>query len=431
MKEFRIYIFILFLGAGRVLFAQEQTYNLTLKDAVNYAVQNNKILLNAGENVASAKEKIREARAKGLPQVDAGIDYLTYFNYQISFGMGDYNILIEQNDQMSGKVQVSQLIFNGQYWAGLQTAKIAKTLADQSYVKSELDVKENVTNSYFMILILEQNLRIIKENIANLESVLTHTSNMFKSGIAEETDVDQLKVTLSQLKNSQKTVERTIQLNYNMLRFQLGVAPDAGIALTDNIDQLIGIVKPETAIINDFDITGNINYKLTESQVELSRKQIGMQSWAYAPTIAGYYNYTEKFMTTNFDVTPNHMAGFTVSVPIFSSGSRRSKVSQARIDNSIALRNQVIVKEQLETQERQLIYNYQNALENFNTQKENVNTALRVYKNIENKYKQGLVSSLDLTQANSNYLSAENNYLSSISTLLQAQTSLDKLYDRL
>jgi outer membrane protein len=136
-------------------------------------------------------------------------------------------------------------------------------------------------------------------------------------------------------------------------------------------------------------------------------------------------------MTTNFDMTPNHMAGLTVSIPIFSSGSRRSKVSQAKIDNSIALRNQEIVKEQLETQERQLIYNFQNALENFNTQKENVNTAVRFYKNIENKYKQGLVSSLDLTQANNNYLSAENNYLSSISILLQAQTSLDKLYDRL
>lgn len=431
MKALRMFISILFLGAGSLLFAQGQPYKLTLRDAVDYAVQNNKILLNAGENIASAKEKVRETLAQGLPQVDAGIDYLTYFNYQMSLGMGDYKILIELNDQMSGKIQVSQLIFNGQYWAGLQTAKIAKTLADQSYVKSELDVKENVTNSYFMILILEQNLRIIKENIANLESVLTHTSNMFKSGIAEETDVDQLKVTLSQLKNSQKTVERTIQMNYNMLRFQLGVAPDAEITLTENIDQLIGIVEPETAIINDFDITGNINYMLTESQVELSRKQIGMQSWAYAPTIAGYYNYTEKFMTTNFDMTPNHMAGLTVSIPIFSSGSRRSKVSQAKIDNNIALRNQEIVKEQLETQERQLIYNYQNALENFSTQKENVSTAIRVYKNIENKYKQGLVSSLDLTQANSNYLSAENNYLSSVSTLLQAQTSLDKLYDRL
>jgi outer membrane protein len=431
MKELKIFVFVLFLGTCSVLFAQEQSYKLTLRDAVDYAVQNNKILLNAEENVSSAKEKVRETLAQGLPQVDAGIDYLTYFNYKMSFGMGDYKVFIELNDQMSGKIQVSQLIFNGQYWAGLQTAKIAKTLADQSYVKSELDVKENVTNSYFMILILEQNLQIIKENTANLESVLAHTTNMFKSGIAEETDVDQLKVTLSQLKNSQKTVERTIQLNYNMLRFQLGVAPDAEITLTENIDQLIGTVTPETAIISDFDITANINYKLTESQVELSRKQIGMQSWAYAPTIAGYYNYTEKFMTTNFDMTPNHMAGLTVSVPIFSSGLRRSKVSQAKIDNNIALRNQEIVKEQLETQERQLVYNYQNALENFNTQKENVNTAIRVYKSIENKYKQGLMSSLDLTQANSNYLSAENNYLSSISTLLQAQTSLDKLYDRL
>ena len=90
-----------------------------------------------------------------------------------------------------------------------------------------------------------------------------------------------------------------------------------------------------------------------------------------------------------------------------------------------------MVKDQLELQKTQLVYTYQNALDNFLTQKENVDVARRVYKSIQNKYEQGLSSSLNLTQANSNYLSAESNYLSSILTLLQAQTSLDKLCNKL
>lgn len=170
---------------------------------------------------------------------------------------------------------------------------------------------------------------------------------------------------------------------------------------------------------------------LMESQVSLNKKLLDIQNMAYAPTVAGFYSYTEKFITTAFDLTPNHLAGFNVSVPIFSSGMRRAQVAQARINLNMAQRNQEIVRDQLETQKRQLLFNYQNALENFNTQKENVAIAGRVYKSIQNKYQQGVASSLDLTQANSNYLSAESNYMSSVLTLLQAQTSLDKLYNKL
>jgi outer membrane protein TolC len=254
---------------------------------------------------------------------------------------------------------------------------------------------------------------------------------MYKSGIAEITDVDQIRITVSQLKNTQKTVERAIQMSYNMLRYQLGVAPDAKITLTDNIDSILEGVNPVNDLNLGFDVTNNINYTLMESQVKLGEKQLDIQNWAYSPTIAGFYSYTKKILVTGFDMTPNHLAGFNVSVPIFSSGMRKARVSQARIDLDIALRNQELVKEQLETQKNQLLFNYQNAMENYLTQKENVDVAGRVFTNIQNKYKQGLVSSLDLTQANSNLLNAENNFFSASLTLLQAQTSLNKLFNKI
>jgi outer membrane protein TolC len=384
---------------------------------------------------------------------------MTYFNYELNFSFGssdggtpidytkldagDYEILnslssmfgssepIIMDNQMSGSVSLSQLLFSGQYWAGLKAAKIAKDLANQNVVRSEQDVKENVINSYYLILITEKNLSIVQENIANLSATLQHTENMYKSGIAEITDVDQIRITVSQLKNTQKTVERAIQMSYNMLRYQLGVAPDAKITLTDNIDSILEGVNPVNDLNLGFDVTNNINYTLMESQVKLGEKQLDIQNWAYSPTIAGFYSYTKKILVTGFDMTPNHLAGFNVSVPIFSSGMRKARVSQARIDLDIALRNQELVKEQLETQKNQLLFNYQNAMENYLTQKENVDVAGRVFTNIQNKYKQGLVSSLDLTQANSNLLNAENNFFSASLTLLQAQTSLNKLFNKI
>ena len=460
MKVIKITVFMTLALTGNLLFAQQLPYLLTLDEARQYALQHNKTLLNARDQVTSSKEKYRETMAQGLPQVEGTVNFMTYFNYELNFSFGssegttipDFTVPpydegdaqlfgaimsmmgsssgpIIMNNQMNAVGQVSQLIFSGQYWAGLQTAKIARKLADQSLVMGELDVKENITNSYYLTLITEQNLRIIGENLANLNTMLEHTNNMYKAGIAEVTDVDQLRITVNQLKNSQKALERNIQLNYNMLRFQLGVAPDAAIKLADNLEQVMARINPQSALNPGFDITNNINFQLMESQTMLSKKQLDIRNWAYAPTIAGFYSYTKKIITTGFDLSPNHLAGITATVPIFSSGMRRAQVSQAKIDLDIARRNQEMVKEQLEIQKNQLLFNYQSALENFNTQKENIDVAGRVLKNIQNKYREGLVSSLDLTQANTNYLNAENNYLSSVLTLLQAQTELEKLYN--
>lgn len=440
---------------------QAKPYVLTLKQAREYALEHNRTLLNAKDKVTSTKEKVKETIAQGLPQIDGTLDYMTYFNYALNFSMGggggstmpdlsqppfddgDRAVMaavsqmssgsssaIIMGDQMTGKVQISQLIFSGQYISGIQIAKVARKMSDQNVTLSELDVKESVTNTYYAIVSNERTLKILGDNLNNLNAILKHTENMYKVGMMEETDVDQLKITVSELKNSQTTLERMLQLSYNMLKFQMGVAPDAQLVLADSLDQIIGYINPSSAQ-PDFDISKNINYQVMESQVLLTKKQVDLQKWAYAPTIAGYYNYTEKFITSGFSLTPSNVAGVTLSLPIFSSGMRKSKVAQAKIDYGMALRSQEMVKDQLETQKKQLLFNYQNALENYSTQKENVETAGRVYKSIQNKYQQGMASSLDLTQANTNYLTAQNNYLSSVLTLLQAQTSLEKLYNTL
>jgi outer membrane protein len=453
-------IFILALPV-LVLSAQEQSYTLSLDEAVDYALQHNKTLLNARGQVASSVEGIREARATGLPQVSGSIDFMTYFNYEMDFSFGGSDEGVEppnifeppfddgdravlgmmgsifesepiiMNNQMSGAVTFSQLIFSGQYWSGLEIAKIARALANQNVTLTEQDVKEGVINSYYLILVTERNLEIIQDNIKNLDEILQHTVNMYQTGVAEATDVDQLKVTMNQLKNTQKAVDRAVQMGYNMLKFQLGVDPSTSITLNESIDKLLNEINPSATLDPAFDVTTNINYTLMESQVQLGEKQVGMQNWANAPSIAGFYSYTKKIITTGFDLTPNHLAGFSVSVPIFSSGARHARINQAKVALDIARRNQEMVKEQLETQKNQLLYNYQNALENYETQKENVEVAGRVYKNIQNKYQQGMMSSLDLTQVNTNLLNAESNYLSAIMTLLQAQTSLDKLFNKI
>lgn len=460
-KRMRVVKFLLvgaFLIAGGFTYGQEQPYQLSLAQAREYALQNNKKLMNARAGVVTSQMKVKETVAKGLPQVDGSMSYMTYFNYEMNFGMGgssepninyalldpgDFEVLgaingmlgssepIVMGDQLSGKVQLSQLIFSGQYYAGIQTAKIARKLSEQNVVVSELDVKENVTNTYYQILTSEKTLKILQENINNLNTILQHTTNMYKAGVAEETDVDQLQITVNQLINTRKSLERMNQLNYNMLKFQLGTPPETNIVLTDSLTLLVDALMPQMALGSEFKLESNINYQMMKSQVDLSKKQIDISSWSYAPTLAGYFTYTGKILKSGFDMNPDKLAGVNLTVPLWSSGVRKAQLSQAKVNYDMAQRNLDMVKDQLEIQHQQVLFVYQNALENFQTQKENVSVARRVYQSMQNKYEQGLVSSLSLTQANGNLLTAESNYLQSVLTLLQAQTSMDKLYNKL
>lgn len=464
------------LIVGVHMLAQEQTtLELSLTDAQEYALEHNKTLKNAQLDVTSNDRKIWEIISDGLPQVDGSVDYITYFGYEIPFSFGgsgespitddimqgifydaameypsanfstikasnyiDNQITanmpaqtIKMSDQSTAKLQITQLIFSGLYFTGIQTAKIARRLTDLSMKNTEMDIKEAVISSYFMILITERSMEIIKANISNLKETLKQTNAMYEAGMAEKMDVDQLRVSVSMLDHSLNATVRSLSLNYNMLRLQLGLEAGAGITLSDDLDGLIESSHFSKKDGTEFLMEENITYKLMQSQEDLNEKLVDMQRWNYAPTISGFYTFNHKLLTTGFDMTPNHMLGFNLALPIFSSGKRKAQVDIARIELEKAQNSKSLIMDQLQLQENQLRFNYNNAIDNFNIQKANTRVAESVLETYQRKYDQGIMSTLDLTQANNNYLAAENGYVQALMTLLQAQLALDKLNSKL
>lgn len=456
--NYKLIIAAVLLIAGLKLYAQEPPISLSLQQAQDYAVQHNKTLQNAKSDVLIADEQIKNVRGSGLPQANATLDYMTNFNYAFSFGMGgssappdiDYSVLdagdleilkflnqsfgggaseIVMEDQLNAKFQVSQLIFSGQYWIGLETAKIGRQIAEKNIKLTELDVRENVINSYYLILVTENLLTIIQNNETNLREVQKHTENMYKVGLAESTDVDQIGINLSQIINSKKSMERNLQLNYNMLRFWLGVNPGSEIKLADDLDMVLKEVERKSLMATDLDLANNPSYQIMLSQEDMGEKNIDMTKWAFAPTVSGFYSYTEKILKSGFDLSPKNVAGVNMNIPIFGGLTKKAELSKAKIELDKIQRSKSLLEEQLTLQERQLTFEKTNAFENYITQKQNVQVADRVYNSVNNKYKQGQISSLDQTQANTNYLLAENNYITSVLQLLQSVLKLDKLYN--
>jgi outer membrane protein len=411
------------LLTGNTVKAQGEMH-LSLDSAKLYALKHNKNLINAGLAVDEAGQRLRETIAQGLPQIDASLDYSNFFGSTASFGPG-FEITFSPTSNLN--LSIGQLLFSGSYIVGVRTARLLTDISEAGLQRSELEIRAQTAQAYYIALITMKSRYFIGANLENMHSVLGKTRTMVDAGIADELDYDQLYVQANMLENALSQAERQVVMALNMLRLQMGLDSGTELFLTDNLEDIVNGSDFQESLASRLTLNDNLDFQIMRLHKEVSGKQVDLQRAAYLPTVMGFYNYTEKLLKPELDIQPKHVIGVNVSIPIFSSGLRQARVNQARINLQVTENQMELLSEQLMIQETQLRFNLNNALEQYESQKANVAVAQRVFENIRLKYQQGLLSSLDLTTANNNYLQAESSYISSMLQLLDAQVELDKL----
>lgn len=432
MKTKTILLLLLAVFAFLGVNAQDKL-TLSLIEARTYAIEFNKVVKNAELAVQEAQKVVNESISTGLPQADAAIDYSNFLGAEMEFsfqeGAPPQKIPFDPTSNLN--LTVSQLIFNGNYIVGLQAAKLYKEITETSYLKTEQEIKEQVTKSYYNALISDLSIGIILNNLENTKDIFDKTKAMASVGMAEKLDVDQFEVQVTSLENALKSAERQKELSFNLLRFQLGVPVETAIELTDSINGMLDEFEYQVLVGTDFSLHDNLDYQIMLKQEKLSDKQVSLQKMNYLPTITGFYRYTNKFLKPKFDLSPKNVIGLNLNIPILSSGMRNAQLSQARIQYEITLNNKDLLTNQLLLQEKQMRYNLATAMEQYENRKNNVDVAYRIYKNYQFKYEQGIASSLDLTISNNNYLQSESEYLMAIISLFDARLALQKLLNSL
>lgn len=443
---------------------KDSTLSLSLKDAQKFAIENNLSIENARLDVQSAKKKVWETTAIGLPQVNGNVSYqhipgdlptasfggdsttmLLYDYILTSLASEGYSPSQELQDMLNTPaepftlgtknsttygVTISQLVFSGEYIVGLQASKTYLKISELSHEKQVLDLKSNVLLSYSSILILENNSRIISESVTNMESLVTETKKLNEQGFLESTDVDQLQITLNTLYNSKSTIQRQLDISYMLFKILLGTNLETELILNQNIDAVYDEIVGK-AINEGFDITNNIDYKMMDNQLRISELSLKLEKTKYLPTISAFYNYQDKTNKASFDFTINHIIGVNLDMPIFSSFQRNAVVQQAKIEYQKTINNKTLLEQNLNTQQQQLRFNYLNALEKYKVTKQNVDLSKNVFDNTSKKYKLGMASSMDLTQANNTYLLSESDNTTALFELIQTKIELEKILNEL
>lgn len=451
--------------------AQSDTaYRFTLNEAQDFAIDHYFASENAKLDIEIAKKKVWETTAIGLPQISGEASYqrvlgdIPTFEFDMFSELGplfEYQIsslsqlgypppqevsdilnppASEQPSEDEGAIMprtsitygvtVSQLIFSGEYIVGLQASKAYKSFSEKNYEKIKIDLKEGIAGSYYGLLILNKNQEVLKETVENLKLNLDQTTKFYEQGFVEKTDVDQLELTVKRTENSLRSIENQIKYLSKLFKYQIGLEAEDEIELTDDIDGLLekNIISPTNY---QFSLDENIDYKLLSTQSELQELTLKRQKSQFLPSLSGFYKYSDKTEKGAIDFTIKHMVGLNLSVPIASSGMRMAKVSQAKMELDKVQKMQDQEAERLKIVAEQSTYDYKTALQNYYNEKENFNLSERVLKNATARFKEGMISSLELSLINNQFLQAQLSYASAIQQLLNAKTALDKAYNQL
>jgi len=467
MRRKEIMVIALLFLAFTIVSAQnvkkDSMMSFSLKAAQDYALQNSPLVKNANLDLETAKKKIWETTAIGLPQVNSKLSYSymitvpaleTEFTSLTSLGSWMYgadqaleglthnpgfghvpapdpNQTVATVDQLrwglTYDITASELIFSGAYLVGLQTSKIYKQLSEQGITKSQLDVSEQVTNAYYLVLITQENIDIIDSSYVNMEKILNYTTTMNKQGLLEESDVDQATLTTSNLKDSKDMLLRQLEVVKNLLKFQMGVDLGSQITLTDNLTSLIESQDMAGIMVKDFNVANNNDYKLMQTQERLSALNVKYQESSFLPDVAGFYAFDKNFNKNAFTFTPPNMVGLSVNIPIFGSGMKFAKTSEAKISLEKAKISKDQVGQGLQMSFVEAKSSFTSAVEKYETSKKNVRLAEKIYNKNIVKYKEGVIGSMELTQSQSQYLQAQSAYYNSITDLTTAKSKLEKL----
>lgn len=401
--------------------------SLTLSEAQDYAIRENRTLRNASLAVQEAYAQRWQTIAAMLPSVDGSYTYSNYCGYsaELSTAMGAMKINMPNVGALGLTASVG---INGQGIVGALLNNIAIDMKKIALEQSESDLRASITTSYISILVLDDIAQLLDSSLNNIENLAQITQNTVDAGAAEQTTADQIKVRINTLKNNINSNKRNIELAKNSLRVLLAVPAETELILTQSLDQLLSADNIMQLLGEHFNINRNLSYQQLEKSTELARRNVHMAAWAYGPTVSLAYNYSNQqyYGEGGMRMTPPNLVQVSVRMPLWSSGKRAAAVVEKKIAYEEAKNTLDETTDNLEIMYQQMRFNLQNAFETYMNEKENIAVTERVFQSTANKFNWGAASNLELTNASNDLISAQSTYVQAVLTLVNAQVDLEQ-----
>lgn len=419
------------------------TYNFTIADCVNYACNHQHDVVNANLDVTSANYHVKEIIGQGLPQISGSANFLDYLIIPTTLIPGSFigqtgNVKLKfgVTYQSTAAATLSQIIFDPNYFVGLAARKTYKQLYERSYDRSKIEANVNVTKAYYQVLVSVEQLKLLNADLNQLKQQLDETVARNKQGFVEKIDVDRITVQYNSLVTTKENTLRLLELNNELLKFQMGMPLGHNLVLKDKLENIqldASIVDPAT----DTTVYRNrIEYNLLETQKKLNEYDVISKRGQFLPKLTANANYSATFQNNSLaslysENFPSSYIGLSLSVPIFTGWQHLNQLRQSQINVLKSQNDLYNMKNTVNLQVSSAKISYINGLRTLTDEKKNKELAEEVLRVSKIKYQQGVGSSIEVTQAQTALQDADNSYIQGLYDALVSKVDLDKAYGRI
>lgn len=420
---------------------QAQTVQLSLKEALTFALKNNVTIRKARLEAEKGKEMTTEIRSDAYPQISASGNLTDNLQLQKSllpgalFGQPGEDVLVSfgQKYTANAQVQLSQQLFNQSVFVGLKAAKTAEEYYNLNVNLSEENVLQMVASSYYQVLVSREKIAAVEANLNSLKKTEKILADQYKNGLATRIDVDRVKVSLTNIQTQKDELDKAAFQQENMLKYYIGMP----ISITIQIpkEELNQMQQSAANLADTVDVSGLTEYTLLKKQEQLLILQKKSKIAEYYPKLSFVTNYSKSGLSNKFDLfkssstanwIPSSAIGLNLSIPIFDGFGRRSRVRQSQIEIDQ-------LGEDLKDNRQSLNLAYSNAKVQLSTsvntirnQNENQRLAREVFNSTQNNYNNGLATLTDLLNSETSLTDAQNSYTQALLNYKLAEIQLMK-----
>lgn len=450
MKQFLLFLlFVSTLTAMAQAPAQEEPSSFSLKEAIDYALQENFNVKNANLQSELANARKGEVRGALLPQVSGSAIYNHNFQVQKNIlenrpGSISYNpavpigtpsaIQLGLPNQFNGSLNASQVLFDQGVFAAQNAAKVSDAISEKNITKSKIDVTVNVTKAYYGVLVNEKQLLAIEKNLQRVDSLYSETNARYQSGLARDVDRSRLQVSLNNIRVEKERVTRNVELSRSILRYQLNLSESNPLQLKDSLyeGQITAI---EEATKQDYNAAheNRIEYSIIKSQELLNLYDLRNTAAGRYPRLTAVGTIGYNPAATNLSDIPQSArwqqysyVGLNLQVPIFSGFSLNYRIKQKKIQQKITENSRLSLEKEINLEVEQALINMHNSIQAFRIQRENITLAQQNLEVLRAEYQAGIALNIEVVTAEASLIDAQTNFYSAVYNALVAKADYDK-----
>ena len=429
--------------ASIIAYAQDTTSQaFSLKQAQDYALENAFSAKSYALGVDQAKTNVNESISYGLPQVNGSVSFQDFLQLPTSLVPAEFfggtpgefaKIKFGTTYNLTAGVSASQMLFDPTWIIGVQGAKMYLEKMRNMDKKNDQDIKATIEQVYYAVLVNERFKNLMEQNLASQEKLLHEVTEYQKSGFREQSDVDQISLTVSNYKTSLAETTRQIENNKNALKLLMGYPQEKDIQLTDALESMWVLNNHEALVNSKFDLKQNINYYLADMEVTLNGYLLKIEKSKYLPTASAFINYQQQALSNDFSFFSNgdrwfpmSVWGINLKIPIWDSFAKAASVKRSKLNLERIHDQKTFTEQQLTMQFSNARSNYISAFEKMNAEEANIKLAESIRDKTIIKFNEGLASSVELLQIEMQLEGRQMAYIFSLHQMLNAKTELNK-----